>query len=70
MSERNHADIERQSTLSRAISRLPAINRWRRIWGRKHRDDAQLGGQDKRDSLRLCPAVELSFLFNAFIQAP
>lgn len=36
---------------------------------KKVRDDAQLGGQDKRDSLRLCPAVGLSLRFKAFTQA-
>lgn len=33
------------------------------------RDRAGYGGQDKRDSLRLCPAVVLSLLVSTFVQA-
>ncbi|WP_157516596.1 hypothetical protein [Methylosinus sp. LW3] len=32
------------------------------------RDRAGYGGQDKRDSLRLCPAVALSFFVSTFAQ--
>ncbi|MBG0809924.1 hypothetical protein IY145_11090 [Methylosinus sp. H3A] len=32
------------------------------------RDRAGYGGQDKRDSLRLCPAVVLSFFVSTFVQ--
>jgi hypothetical protein len=32
------------------------------------RDRAGYGGQDKRDSLRPCPAVVLSFLISTFAQ--
>jgi hypothetical protein len=33
------------------------------------RDRAGYGGQDKRDSLRLCPTVALSLLVSTFVQA-
>jgi len=61
--------ISRQSALSRATARLPAINRWRKIWRRKARDDAQLGGQDKRGSLRLPLAVGLALFAKILAQA-
>jgi hypothetical protein len=32
------------------------------------RDRVGYGGQDKRDSLRPCPAVVLSFFVNTFVQ--
>jgi hypothetical protein len=32
------------------------------------RDRAGYGGQDKRDSLRLCPAVVLSLFVSTFVQ--
>jgi len=73
MSRSTVRPIDRQRAPSRAVTRamtrLPTINRWRKICRREARDDAQLRGQDKRDSLRLCPAVVLSLLVNMFAQA-
>ena len=43
--------------------------RWRQRWRRRSEKDARLRRRDKRDSLRLCPAVDFSVFSAPFTQA-